>query len=134
MTIKFLQNGIRADGKYFPVYYSLRDSDKAVCVRARTYGKLPEELGEIINNSDSMTDYFEKDRCYITRDDPRYFAARAAYRQGQLSALKKRVTIEMRNMAKYPHHRERHEAFIEELRAEIKRLGGEIQAETEQLG
>ena len=134
MTVKFLQNGIKADGNYVPVHYYLRECDNAVCVIARNYDDLPAELGEIVNNSDSMTDYFEKDRCYITRDDPRYFAARAAYRQKHLSDLKKRVTIEMRNMAKYPHYREGCEVILESIRDEIKRLGGEIQAEKEQLG
>lgn len=134
MTIKFLQNGIKEDGRYVPVHYYLREGDNAVCVIARTYEDLPAELGEIVNNSDSMTDYFEKDRRYITRDDPRYFAAHAAYRKKRLSDLKKRVTIEMRNMAKYPHNREGCKVILESLCDEIKQLGGEIQAKMEPLG
>lgn len=73
MGIKFLQNGIRRDDEYIPVYYSLDMRTQIITIYARSYCKhLPREIGNVRNESDSMTDYFETDSCRLSPSDPFY--------------------------------------------------------------
>lgn len=74
--IKFLKKGIRCNGQYIPVIYSKSDlrgyPQGTITIYCRTYrDSLPAELNPK-NDSDSMTDYFEKDRARITPDSPFY--------------------------------------------------------------
>lgn len=73
--IKILKNGIKENGIYHPCWYSdgelINYPKGTITVYARTYDSLPAEL-KPENDSDSMTDYFEKDRARITPDHPLY--------------------------------------------------------------
>lgn len=72
--IKVLKHGLRVDGKYIPCRYDIGTMrDKAtISIYARDYGhQLPEEL-KPENDTDMMTDYFEKDRARINPDHPLY--------------------------------------------------------------
>ena len=64
--VKVGKHGFRIRGKYFPAFYSratLIDGRDCITVYARGHGTgLPVELGDVQNDSDSQTDYFEKDR------------------------------------------------------------------------
>lgn len=64
--VKFLKKGVKdATGKYYPCWYSMTrliSGEMAITLYARSILKgLPCEL-KPENNSDMMTDYFEKDR------------------------------------------------------------------------
>lgn len=70
--MRILKNGIRKGEDYIPCYYWL-NRDNSITVYARDYSKhLPRELGDIKNDSDSMTDYFEKDSCELNPGDKHY--------------------------------------------------------------
>jgi hypothetical protein len=65
--IKLLLNGVRSkDGKYISASYSVYTNTsgaKVACIYARCIlNDLPAELGNVQNESDSQTDYFEEDR------------------------------------------------------------------------
>ena len=71
MTIKFLKKGIRVDGEYMPVWYSKQENG-SILIYAQYYrSRFPAELHPV-NNTDSQTDYFEKDRAVIGIDSPYY--------------------------------------------------------------
>jgi hypothetical protein len=70
--MRILKKGIRKGENYCPCSYWM-NNDKSITVYARSYGDhLPSELGNIVNNSDSMTDYFEIDHCYLHPGDKHY--------------------------------------------------------------
>lgn len=74
--IKILQNGIKHDNGYTPCFYSMgnniKHSDKCITIYARDYEDLPAELGDIQNDSDGQSDYFENDRCVLEPGDKFY--------------------------------------------------------------
>lgn len=125
MAVRFLQNGIKADGKYIPVFYGMCNDMRTITVYARHYDRLPSEIGDIANDSDSVTDYFETDHCRIAPGNPYYFAAYAAYRQKWLSDLKRRLAATEKRMVGYPaqsDYRKSCEIEIESIKAEMARL------------
>lgn len=92
--IRFYWNGIKINGgKLIPCYFSMdnyHDGHKGVTIYAREYsGDLPRKYFAVINNSDSMTDYFEKDRAEVTPEHPLYkFVRYAAMKQAAHDAGK----------------------------------------------
>jgi hypothetical protein len=86
-AVKFLLNGVRAAGKFYPCWYShvtLIDGRTCVTLYAKSIlTGLPAQLRPI-NNSDMMTDYFENDHV-------RFFEGSAEYvRLVELIAEKQR--------------------------------------------
>ena len=83
--IKLLKKGVRGkDGKYHPCWYCkgeryIRNTEggidgamqNAITIYAREYTHLPAEFHPQ-NDSDSMTDYFEKDRCVFFEGSKEY--------------------------------------------------------------
>lgn len=71
--IKILKKGIRKGDKYYPCYY-WKNSDGTVTVYAKDYGYdgLPDEIGNVINETNGQIDYFEKSHCYLKEGD-RYY-------------------------------------------------------------
>ena len=79
-TIKFLKKGIRYNGQYIPVWFSMGSlrnyPEKTITIYAKEHGKkLPKELNPE-NDTDTMTDYFETDRAYITPSSKFYTEAK----------------------------------------------------------
>lgn len=73
--VKCGKHGLRFAGKYHPCWYShgrLIDGRDCVTVYARSYDSFPKEFGAIKNDTDMLTDYFEKDRV-------RFFAGTAEF-------------------------------------------------------
>lgn len=64
--VKVGKKGLRINGKYYQAWYSKNvdtHGKNLITIFARDLGNgLPAELGSIENNSEMMTDYFEKDR------------------------------------------------------------------------
>ena len=68
--IRILKNGIRKGENYCPCYF-WKNNDGSITVHSKHYNThIPRELGNVRNESDSMTDYFEKDSCLVTADNP----------------------------------------------------------------
>lgn len=85
MVIKFLKKGIKVDGKYIPVHYSMGNysphsglPEGTITLYAQTYrDKFPEDLNPQ-NDTDSQSDYHEKDRARIRPGSKYYNEAKKA--------------------------------------------------------
>jgi hypothetical protein len=87
MTIKFLYNGVKVDGVLYRGRYSKGPYNEfsklpkgTITIHAKDYTtEFPKFEGVTVeNNSDSMTDYFEKDIMRILPGSPYYSAANEA--------------------------------------------------------
>lgn len=80
MIVKFMYNGIKVDGKLFKAHYSKGNytsqsklAESTITIYASEYESFPKIEGlQTINESDSMTDYFEKDRIRVAIDNNFY--------------------------------------------------------------
>lgn len=85
--LKFMYNGIKLNGKLYKGSYSKGGYTKqsgipndTITIYARDYEDFPKIEGlQIKNNSDSMTDYFEKDRIRVTPTNQYYLLVNEAY-------------------------------------------------------
>ena len=66
--ITFTMYGIKVDGKYIKCIYNYEG--EIVSITASEYDDLPRELGEIRNNSNAFTDYFDFDRVTLAPSSP----------------------------------------------------------------
>lgn len=83
MSVKFMWNGIKVDGKLYRAFYSdgqlINHPAGTITIYGRDYKSFPKIAGLTIhNNSDSMTDYFETDTIRVTPDNVHYAAVRKA--------------------------------------------------------
>ena len=86
MALKFVWNGIKgSDGKLQSTSYSdgplISYPAGTLTIYAKSHGGFSAEVAEefsIENNSDSITDYFEKDRIRVLPGHPLYAAVKAA--------------------------------------------------------
>ena len=82
--LKFMYNGIKLEGKSYRAYYSIGQltnrPENTITIYAMEYSHLP-RIAELTveNNTDSMTDYFQKDRIRIEPTDKLYTEVYAAY-------------------------------------------------------
>lgn len=82
--IRFYWNGIKVDGgRLIPCGYSI--DGESVTIYAKNYKELPREYFDVVNNSDSMTDYFEDDSTTLDKNHPLYKFARHAALKGMAS-------------------------------------------------
>ncbi len=77
MKIQFMWNGIKVDGKLYPAWYSdghlTNHPEGTITIYAKNYESFPLIEGLIVHNdSDSMTDYFEKDRIRVIPENIYY--------------------------------------------------------------
>ena len=82
--LKFVWNGIKEDGKLHRAHYSKgylkNQPEDTITIYARDYDDFPQDPDLIVeNNSDSMTDYFEKDRIRVTPSNKYYDEIHQAY-------------------------------------------------------
>ena len=102
-TIKFFWNGIKVNGKLNKFRFHFDSINYGVNFYADDYeAEMPEECGvAVINNSDSQTDYFEKDHGYVTPEHPLFkFFAHAA-RQARVHYCKNQIKHNERMAKKY---------------------------------
>lgn len=91
MTVKFMWNGIKVDGKLYKASYSAgpwtRESglpDGTITVYINGYKRLPQIPGlDVYNDSDIMQDYFESDTIRIRPDNPYCDDAKTAFDKRQ---------------------------------------------------
>lgn len=89
MTVKFMWNGIKVDGKLYRAHYSIGNYTEAsgipketITVYAKDYTSIPRVDGlQVENDTDIMTDYFETDRIRIAPDNKFYNDALEAVRK-----------------------------------------------------
>lgn len=87
MEVKFMWNGIKVNGTlhrahYYCGAYTANSGlpEGTITVYAKDYASFPAIDGlTIINDSDSMTDYFENDRIRILPDNKYYAEAKKAF-------------------------------------------------------
>ena len=98
MTIKFLWNGIKADGKFYKGSWSRFGgpgtslNPDTITFYADSYASDLSDLGfNIINDSDVMTDYFEKDRFRIAPGHEKHAEAVAAWKARNVHYAKKEI-------------------------------------------
>jgi hypothetical protein len=85
--LKFMYNGIKLDGKLYKASYSKGSYTKeskipenTITIYASDYNDFPKIEGlQIQNDSDSMTDYFQKDRIRVEPTNRFYFAVNEAW-------------------------------------------------------
>ena len=130
--IKIFWNGVKLNGELQKFYFSMNGENVSFIDNER-YGRatMPKECGlVIVNNSDSMTDYFEEDHGTITPEHPlyRYFKnAAQAYTLHRAKAnvkwLEKRIAkLEGVNNPYAKQLIENYNADMEKTKAEIADL------------
>ena len=130
--IKIFWNGVKLNGELQKFYFSM-NGENVSFIDNEKYGRatMPKECGlVIVNNSDSMTDYFEEDHGTITPEHPlyRYFKnAAQAYTLHRAKAnvkwLEKRIAkLEGVNNPYAKQLIENYTADIEKTKKEISEL------------
>lgn len=123
--IRFLWNGIKVDGEFEKCWYSPScGSDDCITIYADRYGvtRLRDLHAEVRNDTDCMTDYFEKDSCRIDKTSRYWDEVRAAFCKQEIHNIKRSIKYyEKRGGAYYAEH-------IEEMRAKIERYQSELAA------
>ena len=130
--IKIFWNGVKLNGELQKFYFSMNGENVSFIDNER-YGRatMPKECGlVIVNNSDSMTDYFEEDHGTITPEHPLYRYFRNAAQANTLHRAKANVKLLEKRIAKlegvdnkyYLHAIENYAADLEKTKAEIAAL------------
>ena len=86
MNVKFMWNGIKVDGELYSAHYSIGNytersgiPKEAITIYAKDYRSFPAIEGLTIQNeSDIMTDYFEKDRILVYPNNRWYNEVKSA--------------------------------------------------------
>lgn len=92
--IRFLWNGIKVDGEFEKCWYSPScGSDDCITIYADRYGvtRLRDLHAEVRNDTDCMTDYFEKDSCRIDKTSRYWDEVRAAYCKQEIHNIKRSI-------------------------------------------
>lgn len=117
--IRIYWNGIKIDGgKLIRCGYSIDnnvDHHTSVTIYARDYADLPRDLFQVVNNSDSMTDYFENDRADLTPEHPLYKYFRYAAAKAKIRDLKAYITSYEKELAAPERWHGRHEYARQEI-------------------
>ncbi len=87
--IRYMWNGIKVDGKLYKLWYSFQtqsyqnDDNPHITMFATSYSnRFPTEIHDLFtvrNDTDSMTDYFDKDSITLDRTHPEWERVTAAY-------------------------------------------------------
>lgn len=102
---QFTSNGIRTpSGKYTSVFYGIND-DGSVNVSSRDYGGtlrfLATETDKVQNDTDTMTDYFDKDSITVSASNPYYKQIKRAALKDAISGKKKAIENAKADIEKY---------------------------------
>lgn len=125
MTIKFVWNGIKVDGKLYKGFYVKSADDNTITLIAKEYSSLPRIDGlEVKNETDWMTDYFDTDHVKIAPNNKYYAEAMKAYIADEIHNEKVRIKSCEKLMAKTesPRAARMYEELIEQAKERIERL------------
>ena len=98
-SIRFQNHAVVVDGERFKVSYSHASANEVHGERISVYGDsfgsfFPAALRRVFavkNDTDSQTDYFERDRFVVTPQHPRWADVLAAYNSERTSAAKRAI-------------------------------------------
>ena len=129
--IKLYYNGMKIDGgTLIRCGYSLdnrADGAECVTIYARDYKDLPRDLFDVVNESDSYTDYFEEDRATVRPDHPLYKYVRYVAEKAQAKTDARRIEYLNKRIAERESWRGQHASYTEEINrrtASIKKFEG----------
>ena len=116
-TVKFFWNGVKINGEFHKCYYSKGPYTAAsglpedtITMYAANYGRIPHVPGlSVENDTDIMTDYFEKDRVRIMPGSPFYGDAEKALKAHEIHVEKLHVKHLQKTLERVKGTR--HEAF-----------------------
>jgi len=99
MTVKFMYNGLKVDGKLYRGFWSRNGyvNNGKVCFETvtfymRGYERIPKNIGfETQNDTDITTDYIESDIVRFTPDHANYKDALEAYKQQEIKEAKRLI-------------------------------------------
>ena len=118
--IKIFYNGLKVDGgKLIKCGFDRRDG--YVRMWGRDYDRLPRDLFNVENNSDSYTDYFENDSSSVPADHP-------LYKYVEYAAIKSRIHDTKQGIKYYSGRGTAYKAEVERLQAELVKLEKELKA------
>lgn len=139
-SIKFFWNGMKVNGNKklikcnFNVY---GDGDDSITIWSEGYrNEIPADIFDVINESDGMYDYYEKDHVFLESDHPLFPYVRAAALSASLHFAEGRIRYWEKRIANYGTHNrdrfdsieamretiERHETNVAELKAKLADL------------
>lgn len=105
MSIKFMKHYVTDGALKARVHYSLDnrvDGRKCVTIYAKDYGPLGTVLAEgYKNDTDTMTDYFDKGRAVLFEDSPLYAAARVRAEAEEVIRAAARIAYDAKMAARY---------------------------------
>ena len=128
-TIKFFWNGIKVNGKLNKFHFSQNGDHVSFYEDGYGSSEMPKECGiVVINNSEPMTDYFERDHGSVPKDHPLYkFFVNAArlsdihYRKKHIQWCERRIARYEKGMALHPGYEAEYIKTIESYREDIKK-------------
>lgn len=130
---QFTVNGIRKpDGKYVSVYYGIGDVNGPITVHSDSYGSslgfLSSETDKVENNSDIMTDYFDKDSITISPSNPYYNQVKRAALKNSVTNMKKQLASAKEDVEKYSGNTNYYngEYYLKQAQERVKTLPGKI--------
>lgn len=102
---QFTSNGIRTpSGEYTSVFYDIND-DGSVHVSSKDYGGtlrfLATETDKVQNDTDTMTDYFDKDSITVSASNPYYKQIKRAALKDAITSKKKAIESAKADIEKY---------------------------------
>ena len=119
--IKIFYNGLKVDGgKLIKCGFDRRDG--YVRMWGRDYDRLPRDLFNVENNSDSYTDYFKNDSASVPADHP-------LYKYVEYAAIKSRIHDTKQGIKYYSGRGTAYKAEVERLQAELVKLEKELKAD-----
>ena len=146
--IKFVYNGIKdEEGKLHKAHFSKgchKDGEDIITIYARDYDDLPRVQGlEVENDSDIMTDYFEKDRIEVRPENNFYEQVFEAWKQQEIHRAKMAIKRSEKEIQKCDEKIELYKGFnnyvaslqrtknfnieiIEKAKHDLKVFGGNI--------
>jgi hypothetical protein len=108
--IRITMNGIYKGEHYAPCHYRYDEKTGEVTIYARNYGRseIPREMGNVRNDTDTMTDYFDRDSLNLFPGDAWYDRVKAVAVKSAIKDLKRRITWLEKDLEKpgTPWHRQ----------------------------
>ena len=129
--IKIFWNGVKLNGELQKFYFSM-NGENVSFIDNEKYGRatMPKECGlVVINNSDSMTDYFEEDHGTITPDHPLYSFFKNAAQANTLHRAKANVKWLEKRIAKLEGVGDKYaQQALENYTADLEKTKAEVAA------
>ena len=99
--IRITATGIYKGENYCSCYYRYDEKSGEVEINARNYGHvIPREMGNVRNDTDAMTDYFDKDSLTLRPGDKWYDQVKVAAIKGIIHDLKRNIAWLKRDLEK----------------------------------